>query len=150
MAKNRVSDRNGNITEYVFNKQGNILSRAVMQKNGSVNTTTYTYNQMGQVLTETLQSGNGTEWKYDDNGNIIEKRRKTDMNTGDSAADLVELWEYESGSNLPTAYIDPNGNRKETTYNDEGLVMSETVKNYHNSNDTVTNDITTQYLYDNL
>lgn len=56
VAKNRVTDRNGNITEYVFNKQGNILSRTAVQKNSGTNTTTYTYNLMGQVLTETSQT----------------------------------------------------------------------------------------------
>jgi len=114
--------------------------------------TSYSYDANSRIVAETLSAGNGKTWKYDSLGNKIEERQKALMTDADNNTnDIVESWEYVSGSTLPLAHIDGNGARKEIAYGTGQVVISETLKNYHTyETGAVLADAVTTHAYDNM
>jgi YD repeat-containing protein len=100
--------------------------------NGLSQTTSFVYNAMGTVSRATYPEGNGVEYKFDSRYNVTEVIRHP--KTGASETATTTRYEYmpscnvamQSYCNLPTAVVDPKGNRTEYTYNARGQILTTT------------------------
>lgn len=100
--------------------------------NGLSQTTSFMYNAMGTVSRVTHPEGNGIEYKFDSRYNVIEVVRHPKPGTSETAT--TTRYEYmpscsvatQAYCNLPTAVIDPRGNRADYTYNSSGQVLTMT------------------------
>ncbi len=119
VAANQVTDRNGNITNYVFDSFGNTLSKT---KDGE--TYSYEYNSDGKLIKEILPAWNGYSYSYDIHGNLLEKRQKQDALAVDSSDDIVTSYEYDLLFNIPTKIILPNGLETSYTLDTSGNIIS--------------------------
>lgn len=110
VAKNRATNRNGKITDYTYDRMGNVTERATIMDDGSIVTTRYNYNGLGQLISEILPNGNGTKYSYDALGNKTMIRKKSDMTAADDdATDIVTILTYNGAKNTLSQVIDPRG-----------------------------------------
>lgn len=102
---NRAHDRSGNITEYSYDRMGNVTKRTTKGT-----TTRYTYDHIGQLIEEILPNGNGTKYAYDDRGNKTIIRKKSDMSqTDNDATDIVIHMSYTGVINTIESIEDSRG-----------------------------------------
>ena len=110
VVKNRATNRNGKVTEYTYDRMGNVLSRTTDLGSGNTVTTRYTYNELGQLIEEILPNGNGTKYTYDALGNKSMIRKKADMShADDDATDIVTTLTYNGAKNTLSSVVDPRG-----------------------------------------
>jgi len=110
VAKNRATNRNGNITEYTYSRMGNVLSRATILTDNTTITTRYTYDHLGRMTEEILPNGNGTKYAYDALGNKTMIRKKADMSAvDDDTIDIVTRLTYSGSKNTLSEVVDPLG-----------------------------------------
>lgn len=135
--KTVATNKRGIVSEYTYDQYGNELSMKV--KNASKSTLySSLYNEKGQKISETKPLGNGTAFKYDDRGNIIERRLKTNMSRVDNDdTDIVTKYTFESTYNNLTETIAPDGTKTDFTYDNKGnLTKAETDDVHINAIDT--------------
>lgn len=72
-AGNRTSatDALGHVVNFVYDSQGNVLSRSALLGDGAAQTWSYTYNVFNEVTSSTDPLGNTTIFIYDNRGNLI-------------------------------------------------------------------------------
>lgn len=110
VAKNRATNRNGQVTEYVYDRMGNVVSRSTVVDANTTITTRYVYNNLGQLIEEILPNGNGTKYAYDTLGNKSMIRKKADMSLADNdQTDIVTLLTYNGAKNTLSRVVDPRG-----------------------------------------
>jgi RHS repeat-associated protein len=105
VTRNRARDRSGNITDYTYNRMGNVLERT-----SAGLATRYTYDSKWQLTSEILPSGNGTSYTYDTLGNKTTIRKKVNMQNPDASADIVTTMTYTGAINTIESIVDPLGN----------------------------------------
>lgn len=135
----KVTEPNGRITSYTFDKAGNRLTETVLAGAVSV-TTTYTYNEQNRLISTVKQSGNETvteKYGFDNNGNTISKTKETikpvDANVtgnfnlskaGNSITNEVTYYQYDVWNQLAKT---TTGDKKITySYNGEGYRVAKT------------------------
>ncbi len=116
-----LTDRNGNVTEYEYNRLGYALSVKEFTKglrNGEPEffETTFEYNADGRVLSKTASEGNKTEYTYDEdnasrfaNGNILSSVTTPDGDRGGDQTQIETLNIYEPVYQLFSLRVDPRG-----------------------------------------
>jgi YD repeat-containing protein len=89
----QTTDRIGTVTTITFDANGNILAKK--QIAGGITRSSYIqYNDQGKPTLETMPRGNGIAYRYDSDGNVIEKRLQ--MNAGEnSTTDLITTMTYD-------------------------------------------------------
>lgn len=153
VTKNIVTNKKGGVTEYVFDRSGNILSKTTLTPTLSQGArekvvTVYTYDTKGQIISENKPLGNGTAYRYDDRGNRVEKRQKQDMTQPDNDQnDLVTKYVYNPTFDTLAETTDPNGTRTVFTSDEHGNIVKIETKNIHTSTDS-TQDIVIENAYD--
>ncbi|HKV33738.1 MAG TPA: RHS repeat-associated core domain-containing protein [Pyrinomonadaceae bacterium] len=117
----RETDRNGNITEYEFNRLGYVVlqrefTRGLRPSDPPVFETRMVYNADGRLLRKTNSAGNSFEYTYDEGnpdrfqqGNRFSETRIPDARGGDQVA-LVTTFTYEPRFNQLKSVTDPRGN----------------------------------------
>ncbi len=135
----KVTEPNGRITSYTFDKAGNRLTETVLAGAVSV-TTTYTYNEQNRLISTVKQSGNETvteKYGFDNNGNTISKTKETikpvDANVtgnfnlskaGNSITNEVTYYQFDVWNQLAKTIT---GDKKITyAYNGEGYRVAKT------------------------
>jgi len=93
--RNSVKDRNGNITSYVFDQRGNMLSETSPAPFNYV--TNYAYDSDDNLELITRLDGGTTEFQYDTKGNLTKKIDKLDSATYSSKS-----YGYDSYGRLRT------------------------------------------------
>lgn len=112
--KNRATNRNGQVTEYRYDRMGNVIARSTFLDSGDSITTRYVYNSLGQLIEEILPNGNGTRYAYDLRGNKIMIRKKADITLPDNNnLDLITFFAYSGAKNTLSKVVDPLGKRTE-------------------------------------
>ncbi len=124
-----VTDSDGNVTQYVYNKDGQISQ--IIDPVGLKTTFTYT---SGKVTAITDPAQRVTQLKYDEFGNLISI---TDPDNSTST------WEYDNLHHM-VAEVDQRGNREETVYNFAGRAVGATRKD---GSVVRVNPVQTQGLY---
>lgn len=141
--ENRATDRNGNVSTYVYDRMGNILSKTT----GGI-TTTYTYDTLGRLIEEHLPKGNGTKYAYDSNGNRTMIRKKTDMSAPDSdTTDIITSMVYND-RNLMTELHDARGKILRMSYDAKNHLIAS--REYRQIQDPQTGETTLQLLRESL
>ncbi len=135
----KVTEPNGKITSYTFDKAGNRLTETVLAGTVSV-TTTYRYNEQNRLVSTVKQNGNETitdKYSFDNNGNTISKAKETvktvDTNVagnfnlskaGNSISNEVTYYQYDVWNQLSKT---TTGDKKVTYYyNGEGYRVAKT------------------------
>ena len=143
----RVTDRNGNQTDYEFNAMGNI-TRLTEQTNRNVRLgepdsyeTTYEYNSDGELTRSTMPEGNEYIYSYDAGnsqrllqGNLLSIRELPDNDRGGDQSFIETSYGYEPIYNQINSILDPRGNNASYVPDNGG---SNTPDRY-----------TTEYFYD--
>lgn len=145
-----VTETNGKITRYTFDKAGNRLTEAVTI-DGNTGVTIYTYNEQNRLMsTMTIDAGTTQKvtYTYDNNGNMTSSATATVKTAtegaqasvgislaGQSATKDVTFNQYNSWNNLIKTTV--GDNTVTNTYNGDGLRVSKKVNNK-----------TTNYLYE--
>lgn len=125
VVKNRATNRNGKVTDYTYDRMGNVISRASLMDDNTILTTHYTYNGLGQLISEILPKGNGTEYAYDALGNKSMIRKKADMSAPDNdATDIVTTFTYNGAKNTLSQVGDPRGKITNFTTDDDGNITT--------------------------
>ena len=124
-----VTDSDGNVTQYVYDKNG--LLTEIIDPAGLETTFTYT---SGKVTAITDPAGRVTQLQYDEFGNLISV---TDPDNS------TRTWEYDNFHHL-VAEVDQRGNREETVYNFAGRAVGATRKD---GSVVRVNPVQTQGLY---
>ncbi|MBI4161317.1 MAG: RHS repeat protein, partial [Acidobacteria bacterium] len=125
-----VTDRNGNLAEYLHNASGHLLTE-IERTNRNLRpgepdyTTEYRYNGDGELVTLLTPEGSMALFTYDRpgadryrEGDLIEARLVADSlaaggrgdGHGSEAADRVWTFEYEPVANELMGFVDPRGN----------------------------------------
>ena len=118
-----VTDRNGNITEYKFNKKGNIVqaeeftNRNVRSGDSPSFVTSQEFNEDGKVTRVIRPEGNSVELAYDESnpdrlqqGNLLQITRVPDAGRGGDQGDLITTYTYEPIYNRLRTVTQPRGN----------------------------------------
>ncbi len=120
--QNTVTDRNGNIAQYQFNKLGNVVQvirypRGLRRQEPPEYKTLYTYNADGLLLSRTKPLGNTVSYTYDDRnsdrfqqGNLLSVVRRPDAVRGGDQTSLTTLMTYEPIYNQLLTYTSARGN----------------------------------------
>jgi RHS repeat-associated protein len=130
----RSMDQRGNVCEYEYDQQGNLITKTEAVGTTVERTTTYTYDESGQLLTATVEADDDTEattttFTYDQNGNV-------DAIT-DPEGNKTLLLDYDNSGNL-LKLQDPRGYEWTFAYDDLGRLTSQSDPLAH----------TTSYEYD--
>lgn len=122
--KNVATDRNGNVTEYVFDARGNVVKKTRKTADGDA-VYAYSYDADGRVASETLPDGSGTGYRYDADGNLVETRRKADMALPDNDfSDVVAKRSYDPDTGLLVESTDPENNVTKYSYDARGNLVT--------------------------
>lgn len=144
VAKNRATNRQGNVTEYTYNRMGNVTERATIMDDSSLVITRYNYDSLGRLTEEILPNGNGTKYAYDGLGNKTMIRKKADMSTvDDDTIDIVTRLTYSGSKNTLSQVIDPRGKVTDFTTDVFGNITAITERD--SSGATLR---TSQFVYD--
>lgn len=158
---NRVRDRSGNITDYTYDRMGNVTERTSVGL-----TTRYTYDSKWQLLSEILPLWNGTKYAYDTLGNKTSIRKKVNMQNPDVSTDIVTTMAYTGTINTIESIVDRNnslttfesdvrGNitkitKHATANTPESVELLSYDGNWHLTNKTDANRNSTTYEYNAL
>ena len=118
-----VTDRNGNVTEYVFNRAGDILSRQeqtnrdVRESDPDTFTSRFEYNADSLMTRLELAEGNSFEFVFDDGnpdrlqqGNLLSMTAIADADRGGDQADITTTYTFEPIYNRVRTMTDARGN----------------------------------------
>ncbi len=125
--KARITDRNGNTTEYLYDRAFN----AIVQKTDSFGYKThYTYDERGNILSITYPDGTTGNSTYDTDDNLL---------TSTDPGGYTTSYSYESTHHQITSMKDVLGRETKFTYDTKGNLL------------TITDPIkhTTTFTYDN-
>jgi RHS repeat-associated protein len=115
-------DRNGNKTQYDFNRLGYPVARREYTRglrpiDPQVYVTTMRYNADGRLAQTTLPAGNSIQYTYDEGnwdrfqqGNMLQETRLPDAARGGDQAFLTTTYTYEAVFNHITTMTEPRGN----------------------------------------
>ena len=147
ITKTTAINKRGMKSEFVYDENGNTLSKTLF--NGDVPvTTTYTYADNGKIATETKPLGNGVSYQYDAQNRITEKREKADMTQANNDAnDIVTKYEFGTTFPIPTKIIDPNGTVITTVLDAKGNITETKILGVKKADGT-TYDVTNTFAYD--
>lgn len=122
VSKTTVTDRNGNLTEYLFNQNANYISikeftnRDVRRNDPSLFERQFEYNQDGERLRTVYPEGNIAETVFDENnndrfqqGNALETVAIADEDRGGDQTEIRTKQTYEPIYNQLRTIIDPRG-----------------------------------------
>lgn len=133
----RRSTSDGYLIENSFDERGNLLSKRVVDENGS-RKTEYSYNRFGEDVSQSLESGGVVRSTYDRFGNDVrwdypggvavewihdELGRPLKKIDGDGA---VSIWEYDSAGRVVKEF-DPEAGWIETEYDKAGNIVKRVV-----------------------
>jgi RHS repeat-associated protein len=123
VSQTTVTDRNGNLTEYQFNRLGNIVrvreftNRDIRPGDPEFFETSYEYNQDGEMMRIIRPEGNSVEFAYDDRnpdrfqqGNLLSETRRPDSQRGGDQASIRVSRTYEPIYNQVRAVTEARGN----------------------------------------
>ena len=117
----RVRNRNGTLTDYVYNNRFNTLSRRVYDRAGNAYTAFgFEYDANGNLVKEISPKGNGKAYAYDDRGNVIQTREKANAKLPDGDADLVTSYVYDAAFHKITEQTKPDGSKVDFTLDANG------------------------------
>lgn len=123
--KNRATNRRGVMTEYTYDRMGNVISRTTSLPGGTESTTRYTYDSVGKMKEEILPKGNGTTYAYDALGNKTMIRKKADMSLpDDDSQDIITTLTYSGAKNSLSRMVDPRGKVTEFTTDNVGNITA--------------------------
>jgi RHS repeat-associated protein len=118
-----VTDRNGNLTEYLFNDLGNILSireftnRNIRSTDPEFFETLYEYNSNGEMTKMISPEGNFVEYVYDEGnpnplqrGNLVRVINTADADRGGDQAQIESTISYEPIYNQVRTSTEARGN----------------------------------------
>ena len=114
----RITDREGNVTEYTYDDNGNLTSETHAVGTDNEMTRTATYNDRGQPLSKTDGNGHTTNYVYDTEGRLIQVIEPADRD-GDTRP--VTTYEYDSAGRV-FATTDQSGRRRTFHYDLLGRV----------------------------
>ncbi|WP_027399773.1 RHS repeat-associated core domain-containing protein [Anaerovorax odorimutans] len=137
--KNRIKDRNGNVTTFQYNERGNLLSTT---SSAPFNyQTSFEYDQNDNITKMSTQDGQIKTFVYDNNGNLTKTIEKIDEEnnaineysynpkgqiiTSKDAEGNISNFSYDNLGNL-TKITDAEGNETEFEYDNLGRKISET------------------------
>lgn len=125
--QNTATDRNGNLTEYQFNRIGNIVcirkftNRKIRQGDPQFFETRYEYNKDGEMVRMIYPEGNSVEYVYDDQnsdrflqGNLLAVIGRPDAKRGGDQTFIKTSYTYEPIYNQPRSVTEARGN--DTSY----------------------------------
>lgn len=122
ITKTTATNKRGMKSEFVYDENGNTLSKTLFNENTPL-TTTYTYATNGKIATETKPLGNGVSYQYDAQNRLTEKREKADMTQpNNDMNDIVTKYEYATAFSIPTKITDPNGTVITTVLDTKGNI----------------------------
>lgn len=153
VVQNRVTNGRGTVTEYTYDRIGNMLSRRVYASDGSGDSTetAYGYSEEGYLISETSTLGSGKKFAYDSRGNRTETRLKNDMAVPDGDDDIVERREYDPVNDRLLRRIAPDANVTDYSYDEFGRLTSVTKKSVRLDSDSEeTSNLADTYEYDEL
>ena len=118
-----VTDRNGNLTQYQFNSQQNVVvqtefnNRPMRSTDPPSYVTTYTYDTNYQMLQEVEPQGNTIKYVYDasnpnplSRGNLLSTTEVPDAARGGDQAAITTTYTYEPIYNQVHTMTEPRGN----------------------------------------
>jgi len=108
ITQNSVLDREGNNVIYTYDSNWNTIGK-IVKKYTWDSIYTYEYDNNNYISKEILPLWNGYTYDYDTRSNLIEKRMKQDVQSADSAEDIVYSYTYHPVFNKITQAIAPNG-----------------------------------------
>jgi len=154
--KRFATDGNGNTQEYIYDKMSRLIENKVkvtdVKGNANVQSTKLSYDKNGNKLTSTDWLGNTTTYVYDGKNRLIEtidpkgiSTEKLEYDANDAQVKSYDALSHVTKfifdqNNRQLVTIDPEGYRSLQTYDNVGLVDTQT--------DGKGN--TTQYTYDTL
>lgn len=116
----KIIDPNGNITEQLWDPNGNLLSRTDPQGN----VTSYTYDALDDMTSKTDPLGVTTTYTYDTSGNLLS------VSTPDTSTGQTQTTTYVYGDSAHpgdvTAMIDPLGETTTYAYDADGNRITST------------------------
>ncbi|MDB5841831.1 MAG: LysM peptidoglycan-binding protein, partial [Herminiimonas sp.] len=125
----RVIDGRGNVTEYSYDKNGNLL-----QTRNALATSASRYDQANRLIETVDANGTRVAYRYDAANRLL--RRQFDP----EGLNLVSSFEYDAGGRQVTA-TDANGTVTQTRFDRKGQAVSQTV-------DPAGLRLETRYVYD--
>jgi RHS repeat-associated protein len=115
-----VTDRNGNETEYRFNRLGSIVRVRALRRgtaDGETWETRLRFDEDGLLTQRVMPEGNAVEYVYDRNnsdrlqqGNVLAEIRRPDARRGGAQEALVTTFTYEPLYGRRRSITDPRGN----------------------------------------
>jgi YD repeat-containing protein len=123
ISQTTVTDRNGNLTQYQFNSQQNVVQETQFNNRPLRSTdppsymTRYTYDANYQLLKETEPQGNAVQYVYDSSnpnplarGNLLSETELPDAARGGDQAAITTTYTYEPIYNQVHTITQPRGN----------------------------------------
>jgi len=127
--RNKITDRNGNLTQFEYDEHGNVLSTTEADDPADPadgGTTTVAYDDPEFVHQPTQMAdalGNLTEWDYNTNGNVATEKRYLDL----EQTEYVEKgWTYNSNGQRLTE-TDEQGNVHQWIYDPVTTLLTEEI-----------------------
>ena len=123
VSQTTVTDRNGNMATYQFNKPGNVLrmeqfnNRDVRPSDPTSYVTTYQYDKDYHLVEETMPQGNSVQYTYDSNnpnrleqGNLLSVTQTPDAARGGDQSAITTTYTYKPIYNQVHTMTKPRGN----------------------------------------
>ena len=142
------TDPQGNVSNYAYDSNGNILSAMDKKTNSGL---TYTYNGNGTVATQKDADNNVTTYGYDGKGNLSSVTQQSPLGKTTLSVDaLSRVSSLTDAKNQKTTYTYDNlGRAKTVTYADNAQI-SYTYDNNGNITSQIDKTGTTSFKYDVL